>query len=47
MQNAGANDAQMQITRIFQGSGTADITITNQGAAALNGDMVLSFIVLA
>lgn len=47
VQNAGANDAQMQITRILQGSGTADITITNQGAAALNGDMVLSYIVLA
>ncbi len=46
-QNAGANDAQMQITRIKQGSGTADITIKNQGAAALNGDMVMSFMVLA
>lgn len=46
-QNAGTNDAQMQITRIKQGTGTADITIKNQGAAALNGDMVMSFIVLA
>lgn len=46
-QNAGTNDAQMQITRIKQGSGTADITIKNQGAAALNGDMVLSYIILS
>ncbi len=45
--NAGSNDAQMQITRIKQGSGTADITIKNQGAAALNGDMVLSYIILS
>jgi len=45
--NAGTNDAQMQITRIKQGSGTADITIKNQGAAALNGDMVLSYIILS
>jgi len=45
--NAGTNDAQMQVTRIKQGSGTADITIKNQGAAALNGDMVLSYIILS
>ena len=45
--NEGANDAQMYITRIKPAAGSAEITILNGGAAALNGDMVLSFWVLS
>ena len=45
--NLGANDAQMRITRIVPGTGTADITIRNAGAAALNGNMQLNFWVLS
>jgi hypothetical protein len=45
--NVGANDAQMNVSRIFPGASTADITIVNNGAAALNGDMQLNFWVLS
>lgn len=45
--NVGANDAQMHVTRILPGVGTADITILNSGAAALNGNMTLSFWILS
>ena len=48
--NVGANDAQMNVSRIFYGAagaGTVDITIVNNGAAALNGDMQLNFWVLS
>ncbi len=45
--NVGANDAQMNVSRIFPGVGSAVITIVNNGAAALNGDMQLNFWVLS
>jgi len=45
--NVGSNDAQMNVSRIKPGSGTADITIVNNGAAALNGNMQLNFWVLS
>lgn len=45
--NVGANDAQMNVSRIKPAAGSAEITIVNNGAAALNGDMVLSFWVLS
>ena len=41
--NEGANDAQMQITRITRGAGSVTISTKNQGAAALNGDVGISF----
>lgn len=41
--NLGANDAQMTVTRVTPGVGTFDVTLTNNGAAALNGDINISF----
>jgi len=38
----GANDAQMTVTRVLPGVGTCDITLTNNGAAAVNGDILVS-----
>ncbi len=42
-QNLGGNDAQMTITRILQGAGTCTIQLKNNGAAANNGNVQLSF----
>ncbi len=44
--NFGANDAQMTVTRVVKGVGTFDVTVTNLGTQALNGDMDISFIVM-
>ena len=44
--NLGANDAQMQITRMIPGAGSFVVSVKNIGAAALNGDVIISFIVL-
>jgi hypothetical protein len=44
--NLGANDAQMTVTRIENFAGSFEVTVTNNGLQALNGDLVLSFIVL-
>lgn len=44
--NFGANDAQMTVTRIENFAGSFEVTLTNNGSQALNGDLVLSFIVL-
>lgn len=44
--NKGDNDAQMQVTRMVPGAGSFVLSVTNQGAAALNGDVIISFIVL-
>lgn len=41
--NLGANDAQMTVTRILPGAGTFDVTLTNNGSAALNGNVAISF----
>lgn len=45
--NIGANDAQMTVTRVFPGAGTFDVTVTNNGAAALNGNIKINFWVFA
>lgn len=45
--NKGANDAQMTVTRVVPVIGSFDITLTNNGAAALNGDLLISFWVLS
>lgn len=45
--NLGANDAQMTVTRVVPGAGSFVVTLTNNGAAALNGNVILSFIVLS
>lgn len=41
--NLGANDAQMTITRVKQGAGAFEVTLTNNGGAALNGNVMISF----
>ena len=41
--NSGANDAQMTVTRVEIADGIATVTLTNSGAAALNGDVIISF----
>jgi len=45
--NLGGNNAQMTVTRVTPGAGTFDVRLTNNGAGALNGDVILSFIVLS
>lgn len=44
--NEGANDAQMTITRVNRGAGSFVVTATNNGAAALNGNVCLTFWIL-
>jgi hypothetical protein len=44
--NLGSNDAEMTVTRVVPGSGTVSITLTNNGAAALNGDVHITMLVL-
>lgn len=44
--NFGANDAQMTVTRVIPGAGTFDVTVTNFGAAALNGNVLINFWIL-
>jgi len=39
----GTNDAQMTITRVKPAAGSFVVTVVNNGAAALNGDIILSF----
>lgn len=45
--NEGANDAQMTATRVNRASGSFVVTATNQGAAALNGNVTVTFFVLS
>lgn len=45
--NIGANDAQMTITRVKPGAGSFDVVVKNNGAAALNGDLKINFICFA
>jgi fibronectin-binding autotransporter adhesin len=44
--NEGANDAQMTITRVTRAAGSLSVTCTNNGAAALNGNLAINFWVL-
>lgn len=44
--NLGGNDAQILVSRILPGSGTFDVTLINNGAAALNGDVLVTFWVI-
>lgn len=45
--NLGANDAQMTVTRVTPGAGSFTVTLTNNGAAALNGDVIITFWIIA
>lgn len=44
--NLGSNDAQMTITRVLQAANTLTVTLKNNGAAALNGDVHITFHIL-
>lgn len=44
--NEGANDAQLQIRRITRAAGSFVVKVVNSGAAALNGNVTITFIVL-
>ena len=46
-QNAGANDAQMTVTRVKPAVGSMEVTLRNDGAAALNGDVIITFWVIS
>lgn len=41
--NLGANDAQMTVQRVVPGAGSFTVTAKNNGAAALNGDVIITF----
>jgi hypothetical protein len=41
--NDGANDAQMTITRVKASTGHIEITVKNNGAAALNGNVYINY----
>jgi len=41
------NDAQCTVTRVDPGAGTFDVTITNNGAAAVDSDITIAFLVLS
>lgn len=45
--NGGGNDAQMTITRVEPGFTGFQVTLVNNGAAALNGDILITFWVLS
>jgi len=45
--NLGANDAQMTVTRVTPGAGSFTVTLTNNGAAALNGNVLITFWIIA
>ena len=47
LSNLGANDAQMTITRVTPGAGSFTVTATNNGAASLNGNLILTFWIIA
>lgn len=44
--NEGSNDAQMTLTRLQVSAGLLTVTMVNNGAAALNGDINITFWVL-
>lgn len=44
--NLGSNDAQMTVQRVLPGAGTVSITLKNNGAAALNGDVNITMWVM-
>lgn len=44
--NLGSNDAQMSITRVLLAASTITVTLKNNGAASLNGDVHINFWVL-
>lgn len=46
LSNFGANDAKMTVGRVIPGAGSFTVSAINNGAAALNGNIVLAFWIL-
>lgn len=46
LSNFGANDAKMSVARVIPGAGSFVVQAKNEGAAALNGNIVLAFWIL-
>lgn len=44
--NEGTNDAQLTITRVKRAAGSFTVTVVNNGAAALNGNVTITFFVV-
>ena len=44
--NQGSNDAQMTVTRQLLAAGSVAVTLKNNGAAALNGDVIITVLLL-
>jgi hypothetical protein len=44
--DVGAADAQLTIQRVKPGAGSFVVIVKNNGAASLNGDVIVSFVVL-
>lgn len=44
--NEGANDCQLQIRRITRAAGSFVVKVVNAGAAALNGNLTITFMIL-
>jgi hypothetical protein len=44
--NLGANDAQMTVQRVFPAAGSFTVVTKNNGAAALNGNVIVNFWVI-
>jgi len=45
--NIGANDCRLSVERITPGAGSFTVQCQNNGAAALNGDILLTFFIIA
>lgn len=45
--NVGGNDARMTLEQVKPAAGSFEVFTQNNGAAALNGDVIISFIVLS
>lgn len=45
--NVGTNDARMTVEQVKPAAGSFEVMTQNNGAAALNGDIILSFMVLS
>ncbi len=45
--NVGANDSQMTVTRVKPAAGSFAVTLTNSGAAALNGDCIVTYWIIS
>jgi hypothetical protein len=45
--NVGANDARMSLEQVKMGAGSFEVMTQNNGAASLNGDVIINWIVMS